>query len=244
VSEESLTVPRLGALTKRDDALNGSQRTLADRAFGALREAIINGQLRPGERLPIEDLAVILDMSPMPIREAIRHLDAVGLAENVPHRGARVTETSLEDLREVYEARITLEPLAVRHAAERFSESAAKRVSARLDALNAAPDDSSAETWAMHTAFHFALYEAAESKWLIRLIRPLWETSQRYRFAATSQRSAKVRRKEHAAILQACVRHESDRAAELIYYHIAAWANLVAKSMYGARLFDLPGAPL
>ena len=54
-------------------------------------------------------LAEVLEMSPMPIREALRLLDAVGLVENVPHRGARVTELSIADLREVYEARLALD---------------------------------------------------------------------------------------------------------------------------------------
>ena len=59
-------------------------------------------------------------MSPMPIREAVRRLDAAGLVENIPHRGARVTELSVTDLAEVYEARMALEVLAIRRAAERF----------------------------------------------------------------------------------------------------------------------------
>src|SRR5205085_5497231 len=100
----------------------GGHRTLAERAFETLHEAVVTGVLAPGERLPIEELAEILEMSPMPIREALRLLDSVGLVENIPHRGARVTELSINDLREVYEARLALEPLAVRHAAERFTE--------------------------------------------------------------------------------------------------------------------------
>ena len=75
-------------------------RTLAEKAFDTLHSAIITGQLRPGARLPIEELADLLEMSPMPIREAVRRLDAAGLVENIPHRGARVTELSITDLAE------------------------------------------------------------------------------------------------------------------------------------------------
>src|ERR1700759_4944316 len=102
------------------DASIGGHRTLAERAFGTLHTAIITGRLRPGARLPIEELAELLQMSPMPIREALRRLDAAGLVDNVPHRGARVTELSINDLEEVYEARLALETLAIRRAAERF----------------------------------------------------------------------------------------------------------------------------
>ena len=72
----------------------------------------------------------------------------------------------------------------MRRAAERFDEAAAALASERLRTLDELDDERSQETWAAHTAFHFALYDAADSRWLLRLIQPLWETSQRYRLAA------------------------------------------------------------
>src|ERR1700730_15071331 len=104
-----------------DEGSRRGHRTLAEKAFETLHWAIITGHLRPGARLPIEELADVLDMSPMPIREAVRRLDAAGLVENIPHRGARVTELSITDLAEVYEVRLALEVLAIRRAAARFS---------------------------------------------------------------------------------------------------------------------------
>ena len=74
---------------------------------------------RPVQRLPIEELAEVMGMSPMPIREAIRRLDSLGLLENVPHRGARAAALTVDDLLEVYEVRLELEPLAVERAALR-----------------------------------------------------------------------------------------------------------------------------
>src|ERR1700752_5274853 len=109
----------LAVLAARAGATRG-HRTLAEKAFDTLHTAIITGELRPGARLPIEELAALLGMSPMPIREAVRRLDAAGLVENIPHRGARVTELSVSDLAEVYEARLALEGLAIRRAAERI----------------------------------------------------------------------------------------------------------------------------
>src|SRR4051812_47077111 len=103
-------------------AIAGGPPTPAQKALDAPHHAIPSGRLSPGERLPIEDLAEVLDMSAMPIREAVRRLDAAGLVENIPHRGARVTELSIDDLAEVYEARLALEPLAVQRAAARFDE--------------------------------------------------------------------------------------------------------------------------
>jgi len=214
-----------------------AHRTLADRAFGALHDAIVTGALAPGERLPIEELGEALGMSAMPIREALRRLDAAGLVENIPHRGARVTELSIADLADVYEARLALEPLAVRRAAERFTGAHAAVATERLAALVALPDDNSPETWAAHTAFHFALYDAAESVWLGRLIRPLWETSQRYRLAVTVARKLDARRAEHDTILQACIEHDAGLAAESLRSHLITTANVVAVAMGGKQIF-------
>jgi DNA-binding GntR family transcriptional regulator len=216
-------------------------RTLAEKAFRALHEAILTGRLRPGERLPIEELADVLDMSAMPIREAVRRLDAAGLVENIPHRGARVTELSVDDLQEVYEARLALEPLTVRRTAERFTDELAAVAADRLAALNKLPDDNSTATWAAHTAFHFALYDAAGSNWFLRLIRPLWETSERYRLAAPMKRKLAMRKGEHEAILQACIEHDGDRAALALHDHLAMTANVVSKAMGGEELFELEG---
>jgi DNA-binding GntR family transcriptional regulator len=234
----ALAATRLGGWTPET-----GHRTLAEKAFVALHDAIVRGELRPGERLPIEELADVLDMSPMPIREALRRLDAVGLVENVPHRGARVTELSLEDLRDVYEARLALEPLAVQHAAERFDRDDAERGQEALATLNKLGDRSTAATWAAHTAFHFSLYEPAGSAWLVRLIRPLWESSERYRLAAPTRRKLSMRRDEHERILRACMDHQPAVARAELHNHLARTANMVARSMGGRDLFDAVEVP-
>src|SRR5579884_3119805 len=219
----------------------GGHRTLAERAFATLHEAIVTGVLPPGERLPIEELAEILEMSPMPIREALRLLDSVGLVENIPHRGARVTELSIDDLREVYEARLALEPLAVQHAAERFTDADASLAAERLEAhVRAYRQRDLGPVWSTHTAFHFALYDAAQSRWMHRLIHPLWETSERYRFAMLPVRmNLEQRRLEHERILQACIDHDPATAARELHNHLARTANLIAAQMGGGELFEL-----
>lgn len=222
---------------------DAGHRTLAEKAFVALHDAIVVGELKPGERLPIEELAEVLDMSPMPVREALRRLDAAGLVENVPHRGARITELSIEDLYDVYQARLALEPLAVEHAARRFSETEAQRARERLDSLNALGDSNTPNVWAAHTAFHFALYDAADSAWLLRLIQPLWESSQRYRLAAPTKRKLTMRRQEHERILGACVEHRAGAARAELHNHLVRTANLVSEAMGGTDLFKPVAVP-
>ncbi len=222
-----------------DERYNRGHRTLAEKAFETLHAAIITGQLRPGTRLPIEELAGVLDMSPMPIREAVRRLDAAGLVENIPHRGARVTELSINDLDEVYEARLALEVLAIRHAAYGFTPAAEANARQRLTELNDMSDDNSAATSAAHAAFHFALYEAADSAWLLRLIRPVWETAERYCLEVPQCRQLQARKHEHEAILQACAARDADRAAHALHNHLAITANSIAEAMGAEQLYEL-----
>jgi DNA-binding GntR family transcriptional regulator len=231
----------LESLRSAVESAAGGHRTLAEKAFTALHEAIVTGALGPGARLPIEDLAETFDMSPMPIREALRRLDSVGLVENVPHRGARVTELSAADLVDVYEARLALEPLAIRHAAQRFEEDDRRAAETALKRHIAAYErDDIKEVWLAHTEFHFALYRAAGSRWLLRLITPLWESSERYRFASTPlQRTLTDRQAEHERILDACVRHEPDEAVSELRNHLARTANAIATTMGAEDLFPL-----
>jgi DNA-binding GntR family transcriptional regulator len=216
-------------------------RTLAEQAFASLHEAIVTGTLEPGERLPIEELAEVLKMSPMPIREALRRLDAAGLVEHVPHRGARVTELSIADLRAVYTVRLELEPLAVREAAARFGDEDAETASEALERhRHAVEADRLGEAWIAHTDFHFALYSPSDNTWLVRLITPLWETSERYRHASGPvEWRLKERQREHEAILAACVARDPGRASRELHNHLARTANQVSTEMGGEPLFVL-----
>lgn len=224
-------------------APRNSHRTLAERAFHVLHEAIVTGVLAPGERLPIEELARQLEMSPMPVREALRRLDAVGLVENVPHRGARITELSQDDLRSIYEARLALETLAVRHAAEAFDDEAAATASGELDTYRKAlHEQDTLRALAAHTRFHFILYEQARSEWLIRLVTPLWESSERYRLSLPIGPVAK-RVGEHQRILDGCIDHNPDVAAAELHNHLARTANAVAQQMGAAPMFELADVP-
>ena len=214
-------------------------RTLAEKAYETLHAAIISGALRPGARLPIEELAEHLEMSPMPIREAVRRLDAVGLVDNVPHRGARVTELSVTDLGEVYEVRISLETLAIRRAAARFTDADATYARECLTDLENVTDDASVATSEVHADFHFAFYEAAESAWLLRLIRPAWQVSERYALEWPQVRRLDERAEEHREILAACEAHNPDRAAEALHQHLAQTANSLAEAMGAGPLYAL-----
>ena len=214
-------------------------RTLAEKAFDTLQTAIITGALRPGARLPIEELAEHLDMSPMPIREAVRRLDALGLVDNVPHRGARVRELSVTDLAEVYEARLALETVAIRRAAARFTDDRTQHARESLAELEKMADDNSVATSEAHAEFHLVFYEAAESAWLLRLIRPAWEVTERYALEWPQVRRLQERASEHRELLGACEAHNPDRAAQVLHDHLSTTANSLAEAMGGGPLYGL-----
>jgi DNA-binding GntR family transcriptional regulator len=203
----------------------------------------MSGALAPGERLRIEALAAALGMSHLPIREAIRRLESVGLAEHIPHRGGRVTELSLSDLGSLYEARLLLEPELVARAAERFGAPDAELARACLDRQAAAEGRGEIrDVWNAHTGFHFSLYRPSGSSWLLRLVAPLWESSQRYRLTMpplNSERRRAEAQSEHEQILAACSEHDGERARLLLHDHLAKTANLIVQEMGGDSVFAL-----
>src|SRR5213078_1552128 len=113
-------------------------RTMAEAALERLREAIILGELTPGTPLRLEDLARSLGMSISPIREAVRQLEALGLAEHVPHHGAKVVGLEIEELRELFSIRLALETMAVRRAAELFTAAAGRSARSHLSSYDEA----------------------------------------------------------------------------------------------------------
>jgi len=223
----------------------GGHRTLAERAYAALHDAIVSGELAPGQRLRIDELAEALHVSHLPIREAIRQLENQGLVQHLPHRGARVTQLSLDDLRQLYDARLLIEPEVIRRAAEQFTEEDSADARERLERYEANSERlDPAAAWQAHTDFHFALYDACRSNWFLRLITPLWESSQRYRLAIPTLSSDRRRAEagaEHEELLAACAGHDPDRAARVLHDHLAKTANLIIGEMGGDRSFALIG---
>lgn len=213
---------------------------MGEAALERLREAIILGELTPGTPLRLEDLARSLGMSISPIREAVRQLEALGLAEHVPHHGAKVMGLDVEELRELFSIRLAIEALAVRRAAELFEPPSEEAARAHLEAFDAARrrGDVRAAVRA-HTDFHFTLYEAARSPWLLRLIRPAWDSCERYRPVLLAAKGALQDRHQEldVEILAACAAHEPDRAAAAFRAHLELATDIYAVELKGRSIF-------
>jgi DNA-binding GntR family transcriptional regulator len=222
-----------------------AERTLAERAYAAIYSAIIDGTFAPGDRLRIEDLSASLHISPTPIREALNRLEAAGLAEHVPHRGSRVSMVSAAEFQQLYELRFILEPLAVAKAAKTFTKEEASAGRKHLEQLTSRVlENEVPAAWDAHTAFHFTLYRSAKSRWLERLIVPLWDSCRRYRMQQSNLLASPVQnRAEHEKILTACITHDPATAWLEMYNHTARNANVIAKHNFGEEFFTMKDAP-
>jgi len=212
---------------------------MAEAALERLREAIIMGELTPGTPLRLEDLARTLGMSSSPIREAVRQLEALGLAEHVPHHGAKVMGLDVEELRELFSIRLALEGMAVRRAAELFEPGDAESARRHLEALDEARRRGDVrQAVRSHGAFHFALYEAAHSAWLLRLIRPAWDSCERYRPVLLARGAVQDRHEElDGELLAACETHDGDRAARALHDHLELAADIYTVELKGRSIF-------
>ena len=155
---------------------------LRDVVFQTLRQAILKGELQPGERLMEIKLAETLGVSRTPIREAIRKLELEGLVVMVPRKGAAVANISEKDTKDVLEVRRTLEMFAVEVACDRITaeqlvqlKDAAKAFEASkgsMDLIRIAETD---------MQFHEIIYEATHNERLVQMLNNLRENMYRYR---------------------------------------------------------------
>jgi DNA-binding GntR family transcriptional regulator len=209
-------------------------RTMAEYALDQLRESIIMGELQPGTPLRLDELARSLGMSISPIREAVRQLEALGLAKHVPHQGARVEPFDVDDLRDLFEVRLALESLAVRRAAARVTPEQldeARAYLVELDAARSATDVLGAMR--AHTDFHFALYDACGAPWLLQMIRPAWDRTERFRpalFSASGELQDRHREID-GRLVDAVADGDAGRAAATLYEHLE-----LAGRFYGPEL--------
>jgi len=156
-------------------------QTLAATVGHRLRGLILNGQLRPGTTLRLSPLAASLGVSVMPVREALRRLEAEGLVVLTPRRGATVAELSLEDVEEIYALRVALESLCAGRAAERLTDDDVATLEKLFLAMEVAQKaaDLAAFIDCDH-AFHTYLYSVSGRSRLIRMISELQDRSRRY----------------------------------------------------------------
>jgi DNA-binding GntR family transcriptional regulator len=193
----------------------------------SLRQAIIEGQLSPGESLRQENLAKHFAVSRIPVREALRRLESEGWIELQRHRGARVTPLSAGEVREIYEIRASLEVTALQLAAPLHSVASLKRVAAILQRSRRAHEVSQYAQF--NREFHLALYAPAQRERLIAIIDSLHSQGERYLRLKLGMPSHKQRSdEEHQSIFDALSAGDTQGAVQILRSHLLQTGELVA----------------
>ena len=195
---------------------------LRDVVFNTLRQAILIGELKPGERLMEIHLADRLGVSRTPIREAIRKLELEGLVVMIPRKGAQVAKITEKNLKDVLEVRRALDMLAVRLACERMNEDdkAALREACDEFAKVVKANDTKEITEA-DVRFHDVILKSTGNDRLIQLVNNLAEQMYRYRLEYIKDSAYHNRLvQEHAAIYQAIINQDAEKAADAVVLHI------------------------
>jgi DNA-binding GntR family transcriptional regulator len=199
---------------------------IADR----LRDDIVHGALPPGTRLRQEELAERYGASRVPVREALKALEAEGLVTLVANAGAWVSQLTLAECEEVYQARERLEPLLLRYSAPHVTDQDLDELE-RLATSMAATDDV-AEFLRLDREFHMLSYAGADTLVLGDLVRRFWNTTQPYRRAYTllvDAHSQRIIHDEHHLLVTSLRERDVEGAEQVIASHIRRTRRMLAR---------------
>ncbi|MDO5422305.1 MAG: GntR family transcriptional regulator [Eubacteriales bacterium] len=209
---------------------------LRDVVFNTLRQAILRGELQPGERLMEIQLAQRLGVSRTPVREAIRKLELEGLVLMIPRRGAVVAEITKQDLEDVLEVRAALEELAVKDACDHITEDQLQELKKAANEFKRTLEGTDLVACAQADInFHEIIYSATNNRRLVQMLNNLREQMYRYRMEnLKDKRTHKTLVEEHDAIRRALKKHDKEKAGAAINIHIenqkrSILASLVVK---------------
>lgn len=207
----------------------------AEAAYGLIREGILSGELARGQRLREEELALKVGVSRTPIREALRRLDAEGLVDFTPNRGARVTAWSERELEEVYEARALLESYGARLAATRVTADELARLdelTERMERLARKGSAAADELTVLNGEFHRAVVAAARNSQLETLVRGIMDVPLINRtFQLYSPQRLRASMFHHAELVEALRAADGEWAEAVMRAHILAARSTVIQAV-------------
>ena len=193
-------------------------RTQTDWVEQQLRRSLLAGEFAPDERLSPKDLSLRWSVSSTPLREAMNRLGAEGLLKIVPQKGVRVAPISIDEMFQIYEIRLLIEPVALQRSVEQGTDQWLERVQdawARFRPLHEAPLQDMLQYEQAHEDFHTALLSACGSEWTLRTISHLSRQSSRFRLLSARGGPAAVG-DEHLDIFEAA---QDGRAADAAALH-------------------------
>lgn len=202
--------------------------TLHLKVCNVIREAIIRGDFKPGERLKQSDLADKMGVSRMPVREAFRKLESEGLILLEPHKGAVVKSISIEDIQEIYALRSELEKMAVLQSVNLLTEEDIEQLSFLVSEMENAKD---ADAFVQYNIdFHRLLVKRCKWERLNSFIGTLWNgLPQQTPHLLTGQ--IETSNTEHRKILEAVINKDNETAANLVSEHIYRTGEKLIESL-------------
>lgn len=215
---EALSVARSDKIKQLQQSGVASQR-VAD----LIAERILSGRLKPGARLKQDELAAELNVSRIPIRDALRILETRGLVSLRPNAGARVTSLTLRDMEISFRIREQLEPMLLAESIPHLSNEAIEEMGAIKARLDTADDVE--EYMPLSRRFHWTSFSGHRAPLLANMVERLWDTTQSYRSAyvklALARREAiETMNAERELLFAAIVRRDADLAPRLLQLHI------------------------
>jgi DNA-binding GntR family transcriptional regulator len=198
-------------------------QTKSELAYRHLLNAIVIGTIKPSERIDMDSVACEIGMSRMPIRQALVRLTAEGLVVGGPHESVRAAPLALADMRDLYSARILLEPLLAKNGTRELQVPVMDRIAQHLADTETAVRNNSLDDFLVNDwLFHNALYKEANLALTLNIANQLRKRSDRY-IARYVSDPASLRRSqvEHEQIFKKVQEGDSPRVAKLVRRHIA-----------------------
>jgi DNA-binding GntR family transcriptional regulator len=219
-------------------------QTLREIILETIRDAILKGTMKPGERVSEPDLAERFGISRTPIREAFRQLESEGYLEVVPRKGAVVASLSERDIEEFYAIKIILEGFAARMAAEKLTEKDIDRLESINERLQQLAKEGDVKSFfRVHNEFHEVFIKASGNEKLLEMINQLVMRFKRLRLASLSQPGRmEISVEEHRNMIQAFKKHDGDRADSLVRHAATIGAGVLIKSVAQSETAESNGA--
>lgn len=196
--------------------------SLSDQIARLIEDAVVRGTIVPGQRLSTDGLAREFKVSHIPVREALKQLEAVGLVVQEPNKGAKVVELSVQDIRHIFEVRRNLEGFAVSVAASRIDEAGKARLRRLVDEMGRATKSKDfGRLLAADKQFHETIWEATGNPFLVKMLATLllpyfgYLASRGYQFHVRQNQPGYVP-DVHQKVYQAIVRGESKEARRVL----------------------------
>ncbi|MGE5630136.1 MAG: GntR family transcriptional regulator [Caulobacteraceae bacterium] len=207
------------------DAMDMSNiKPIRDIVYEYLRKAVMEGELRPGERIIEKEYAEKLKISRTPIREALRKLETEGFVEYIPRKGVVVKGFTSKDIIEIYAIRKSLEGLAMKYVVENINEQEIEKLKSLVKHMKEADSAGNIEdVFVTCQEFNEVILNASRMPRLRDLINTLHEYLERFRritMAKASRRADAI--KEHSQILDAILDKDAKRAEKLVWEHLEA----------------------